>query len=146
MPAQLAQTLQPKPRISNVRTAKQATQRRVRRKALARYSALRSFCAMLFAGLACAMLYVMLTAHLTSLNYAMARAERQRADLQAEAARLDDRLAQLESDDRLARLASSLHMSDPQQFAVVTLPARVKREDGSHLAFLSSLTSLLRAK
>lgn len=88
----------------------------------------------------------MLTAHLTSLNYAIAKAELQRADLQAETARLDDRLAQLESDDRLARLATRLHMSGPEQFAVVTLPAPVRPDAGSHLAFLSTLTSLLRAK
>lgn len=92
------------------------------------------------------MLYVTLTAHLTSLNYAVAKAERQRADLQAETARLDDELAALRSDDRLARLAARLHMTDPQEFAVISLPVPVRHEDDAHLAFLSGLASLLHAR
>ena len=146
MSAQVAPGPQPKQRISNVRTAKQATQRRVSRKARARYTGLVGFCIVLCAVLSCAMLYVMLTAHLTSLNYAYAKAERERATLEAQTARLDDRLAALRADDRLARVAAQLHMSDPQQFAVITLPPAVRREDTSHLAFLSGLAGLLRAK
>jgi cell division protein FtsL len=92
------------------------------------------------------MLYVTLTARLTSLNYAVARAERERAQLQAETGRLDDQLAALRSDDRLARVAAQLHMSDAQQFAVVTLAPPVRHEDRSHLAFLSGLASLFGAK
>jgi hypothetical protein len=92
------------------------------------------------------MLYVTLTARLTSLNYAVARAERERAQLQAETARLDDRVAALRSDDRLARVAAQLHMSDPQQFALVTLPPPVTHQDRSHLAFLADLANLFGAK
>lgn len=146
MSAQFAPAPQRAPRVSNVRTAKQATQRRVSRKERARYSSLFGFCSVLAVGLTLAMLYVTLTAKLTSLNYAFAKAERDRAALQAQSARLDDRLASLTSDDRLARLAVRLHMSDPQQFGVVTLPPPVQRQDVSHLAFLSGLASLLHAK
>ena len=92
------------------------------------------------------MVYVMGTAHLTSLSYKVAKAQRERAALQAETARLDDRLAALRSDDRLARVAARLHMGDPQQFALVTLPRPLHRTDSAHLAFLSGLASLLRAK
>jgi hypothetical protein len=92
------------------------------------------------------MAYVTLTARLTSLNYAVARAERERAQLQAETAHLDDRIAALRSDDRLARVAAQLHMGDPQQFALVTLPAPARPEDRSHLAFLSGLANFFGAK
>lgn len=146
MTAQPAQHIQPKPRVSNVRTAKQATQRRVLRKARARHASMRTFCACLCAVLALAMLYVMLTSKLTSLNYALAKAEREKASLESQASRLDDQLAALESDDRLASLAVRLHMGDPAQFALVSLPAPIRHEDHSHLAFLSGLAGLLRAK
>ena len=135
-----------RPRISNVRTAKHATQRRISRKERARYAGLFRFCAVLAVALTLVMCYVMLTARLTSLNYAVAKAERERATLQAQTARLDDQLAALRSDDRLANVAAKLHMQDPQQFAVVTLPPAVQPDDRSHLAFLSGLANLFGAK
>jgi cell division protein FtsB len=135
-----------RPRISNARTAKEATQRRISRKERARYAGLLRFCAALAVGLSVVMLYVMLTARLTSLNYAVAKAERERATLQAETARLDDRLAALRSDDRLAAVAAKLHMQDPQQFAVVSLPPPARPVDRSHLAFLSGLANFFGAK
>lgn len=135
-----------RPRISNVRTAKHATQRRISRKERARYAGLLRFCAGLGVALTLVMLYVMLTARLTSLNYAVAKAERERATLQAQAARLDDRLAALSSDDRLASVAAKLHMQDPQQFAIVSLPPPARPADHSHLAFLSGLANLFGAK
>src|SRR5947209_5708365 len=110
------------PRPRNVRTAKQATQRRISRKERARYGVLVRFCGALAVALSLVMIYVTLTARLTSLNYAVAKAQRERATLQAETARLDDRLAALRSNDRLASVAARLHMQDPQQFAIVTLP------------------------
>jgi uncharacterized membrane protein YgcG len=76
----------------------------------------------------------------------MAKAQRERAELQAETARLDDRLAALRSDDRLASVAARLHMHDPQQFAIVTLPAPERTDDHAHLAFLAGLASLFGAK
>jgi cell division protein FtsL len=128
-----------------VRTARQATQQRVSRKARARYSSLWQFCGVLVVVLLGVMLYVTLTARLTSLNYAVARAERERTALQAETARLDDQLAALKSDDRLARVAASLHMQDPAQFAMVSLPAP-KRAAPSRLAFFTGLAGLFGAK
>ena len=143
----LAQPLrEEKPRISNARTAKNATQRRVSRAARARYSGLMKFCGVLAIGLTLVMGYVTLTARLTSLNYAVARAQRERAELQAQTAQLDERLAALRSDDRLARVAAQLHMSDPQQFAIVTLPEPAHPVDRSHLAFLTGLANLFGAK
>lgn len=136
----------PTPRTSNVRTAKQATQRRVSRAARLRYSGLVRFCGALAIGLTLVMGYVTLTARLTSLNYAVGRAERERTALQTQTARLDERVAALRSDDRLAHVAAQLHMADPQQFAVVTLPPPLRQEDRSHLAFLAGLANLFGAK
>jgi uncharacterized membrane protein YgcG len=137
---------QPKQLPRNVRTAKHATQRRISRKERARYIGLVRFCGVLAVALSLVMIYVMLTARLTSLNYSMAKAQRERVALLAETARLDDRLAALRSDDRLAALAARMHMQDPQQFAVVTLPAPARSEDRAHLAFLAGLASLFGAK
>jgi cell division protein FtsL len=105
------------------------------------------FCTVLAVALFGVMLYVTLTARLTSLNYAVAKAQLERTQLQAETARLDDRLAQLRSDDRLARVAASLHMQDPQQFAIVQLPAPVHEEEApGRLAFFAGLAGLFHAK
>ena len=130
----------------NVRSAKQAAQRRISRKDRARYVGLARFCAVLAVSLALVMLYVMLTARLTGLNYAVAKAQRERIELQAETARLDDRLAALRSDDHLANVAARLHMQDPQQFAIVALPPPARAPDRSHIALLAGLASLFGAK
>jgi len=128
------------------RTARGATQRRITRKDRARYIGLFRFCALLAVALSLVMIYVMLTAQLTSLNYAVGRAQRERSALLAETARLDDRLAVLRSDDRLAMVAGRLQMQDPDQFAIVTLPVPVQQRDRSHLAFLAGLASIFGAK
>lgn len=135
-----------RPRRNNVRTAKHATQRRISRKDRARYAGLVRFCGMLVVALCLVMVYVMLTARLTSLSYAVAKAQHERVTLQAQTARLDDQLAALRSDDRLASVAARLHMQYPQQFALVTLPPSIRHEDRSHLALLSGLATLFGAK
>lgn len=129
-----------------VRTARNATQRRVTRAARARYSGLLQFCALLGMTLFGVMLYVTLTARLTSLNYAVGKAQVERTALQTQTARLDDELAALRSDDRLAKVAAKLHMQDPQQFAEVSLPAPVHEAVPSRLAFFAGLAGLFRAK
>jgi len=129
-----------------VRTVRNATQRRVKRAVRARYSGLFEFCAILAVVLCAVMLYVTLTARLTSLNYAVAKAEMDRSELQAQTARLDEQLAALRSDDRLARVAARLHMTDPQQFAMVSLPAPPSRPARTRLAFFAGLAGLFRAK
>ena len=134
------------PERIRVRTARNATQRRVTRAARARYSTLLQFCTVLGVTLFGVMLYVTLTARMTSLNYAVAKAQIERTTLQAQTARLDDELAALKSDDRLARVAAKLHMQDPQQFAQVSLPAPVHEESPSRLAFFTGLAGLFRAK
>lgn len=135
---------QARPRLRNVRTAKHATHVRKTHASRARYTSLVRFCGALGVVLVGVMVYVMLMANLTSLNYKVSRAELRRAALQAETARLDDRLAALRSDDRLARLAAQLHMTEPQQFALVTQPPPAPR--GPSRMFLSNIASWFGAK
>ncbi len=73
------------------------------------------------------LLYVMLTANLTGLNYALARTQAQKSTLLAQTMRQEDRIAKLESRERLAALAARLHMHDPGDYAVVTLPSSEHR-------------------
>lgn len=142
----LAQVRQQSPaRTVMPRTAKNATQRRIVHQSRSRYAGLVRFCAGLGVLLGIFMLYVMLTSRLTSLNYAVGEAQQQQAALRIETARLDDKLAALRSDDRLARIAAQLHMTSARQFAVVTLPATVRRDD-QHVAFLSVLTNFLHGR
>jgi hypothetical protein len=120
--------LEASPRIGKPRTVRAATQRRLVRKARARYTAV----VRVFAALSCVlfllMSYVLLTSSLTGLSYAVGKARAQREALQEETMRLDDRIAALRSDDRLAELAARMNMREPQRFAVVRIdPPRVAR-------------------
>jgi hypothetical protein len=135
-----------KPRVANVRTAKNATQKRRAHAVRSRYATIWRFSAALALGLILVMTYLMLTANVTSLNYAVARAERERAGLQSETMRLDDRLAQLRSDSRLARVAAKLNMRDPQQFALVKMPVQRLHNDDRHIALLSAISGWFGAK
>ena len=127
-------------RIANPRTARAATHRRIDKKSRARYAGLLRVSGVLFIVLAFLMAYVVLTSSLTGLAYAVASARHERAELQAETMRLDDRIAALRSDDRLAALAARLGMTEPQQFAVVTLPRASARKE--NVAAFSSLAGL----
>lgn len=130
--------LEPKPRITNVRTARAATQTRRKKTSRQRYAHLGQFTT----GLAIATLlmigYVMLMSNLTGLNYAVARAEHERIALQDQTARLDDKIAALRSQDRLAAIAAKLGMHDPQEYALVQLPAHPKPAPQPRLAVLST--------
>jgi len=85
------------------------------------------------------MVYVTLTANLTGMHYAVARAETQRTTLTEETQRLDDRIAQLESRDRLSAVAAKLHMHDPQEYAVVALPDPAAKPKPKGIAFLGTM-------
>lgn len=126
-------------RISNPRTVRAATQRRIGRKSRARYAGLTRVLAVLACVLALLMGYVVLTSSLTGLSYAVAKVSAQREALEEETMRLDDRIAALRSDDRLSALAAHMGMREPQSFAVVRLdPPRVARVRPS-FPILSSL-------
>lgn len=125
-------------RIRNPRSARTATQTRIVKNNRARYGGLLRVSAAIGSVLVALLAYVMLISNVTSLSYAVAKAQQQRTALQEETARLDDRLSTLESDDRLARVAAKLGMKDPQSFAVVQLepPSRVA---SSHFPVFDSI-------
>ncbi len=126
------------PRIGNVRTARAATHQRRKKTSRQRYAHLGRFVTGLSVSIVLMIGYVMLMANLTSLNYAVARAEHERVALQDQTARLDDRIAALRSQDRLSAIAIKLGMRDPQQYAVVQLPAPAKSEPQPRIAVLST--------
>ncbi len=129
-------------RIKNPRRIRAATQRRIVRKSRARSATVRRVFAGVMCVLALLMGYVVLTASLTGLSYAVAKERAQREALQEETMRLDDRIAALRSDDRLAALAARMGMREPQTFAVVRIaPPRVASER-PRFAVLSSLAGL----
>lgn len=120
--------LEKRARIANPRTARAATQRRIVRKSRARYSGVFRVSTALIAVLFLLMTYVLLTASLTGMSYAVGKAKIDRETLQEETMRLDDRIAAMRSDDRLAQLASRLGMREPERLAVVRIePPRVAR-------------------
>ncbi len=131
--------LDERPRISNPRVARGATETRRKRTVRTRYSALLRFSTILTISSALLIGYVMLTSNLTGMTYTVAKADTQRLNLQGEVGRLDDQLVQLQSRERLAAFAARLGMKDPQQFALVRIapPAAAPR-----IALLSSFASL----
>lgn len=132
-----------RPRLRNVRTARTATDTRVRHNVRSRYSAIVRFSCVLAGASGLLLAYVMLTSNLTGITYAVTRADAQRTALQEQTGRLDDRLAALESQDRLATLAARLGMREPQQFALVHLPSAPAASD-ARLAVLTSFAKFLR--
>ncbi len=131
--------LETQPRIRNVRTARAATQTRRKKTSRQRYAFMGRFVFCLSAVVVLLMGYVMLMANLTSLNYAVARADAQRVALQDQTARLDDRIAMLRSQERLAAIAGKLGMHDAQHYAVIQLPQPAKPVLPSRIAVLSTL-------
>jgi len=117
--AQRAEALPEPRRVIYVRAATQRRVRRTRRRMRAPVLALLT---LTFAALIPLLGYVTLTANLTSLNYALARTDRERLTLLEDTQRLDERIARLQSPDRLAALAGKLKLHDPHVYAVVRVP------------------------
>jgi hypothetical protein len=136
----------PEPHLRHVERGRSATRRRFR------HAHRRSYIGFLRVGAAAAvfvvplMLYVMLTANLTSLNYKLARVEAEKIALQAETMRQEDRIAKLESRERLAALAAQLKMRDPQVYAVISLPQAQPTPAPAHgIALLGAMNQWLSA-
>ncbi len=113
-----AQRVVAEPRIERARTATRQRTRRTRRRLHAPVHAVVTLAIVLLVPL---LGYVTLTANLTSLNYSLARAERDRTALLGDAQRRDEQIARLESPDRLAAVAGALQMHDPHVYAVVRI-------------------------
>jgi len=136
----LAQPLYERPpRIPNPRTARAATERRIVRKSRARYTGLGRVLAVLTCVLALLMGYVVLTANLTGLSYAVGKAKLEREALEESTIRLDDRIAALRSDDRLAALAARMGMREPQSLAIVRIAPPPVAQTHARFPVLSSI-------
>jgi len=130
------------PRINNPRRARTATHTRIVKHHRARYEGIVRVGAVLGIVLVGLLAYVMLISNITSTNYALDRAQHQRALLQEQTAHLDERLASMRSDDRLASIAAKLGMRQPLTFAVVQLPSEARP---SRFPVLDSIASLFGA-
>src|SRR6202012_1374153 len=89
-----AQRTVAQPRVERVRTATKQRARRTRRRLHAPVHAVVTLALIVLVPL---LTYVWLTSQLTSMNYALERADRDRAVLVAETQRLDERISQLTS-------------------------------------------------
>jgi len=110
------------PELRRIDRVRHATKRRTRRTRRRLHRPVFAVVTLALAVLVPLLAYVALTASLTSLNYSLARAERERTALVDETQRLDERLARLQSPDRLAALAAKLKLHDPHVYAVVRVP------------------------
>ncbi len=118
--------------------AREAARRRARRTRIYGYAIMARIVAAVAIVLVPVMLYVLLMGNLTAENYTLAHVTQQKLDLVAETTRLDDRIAQLESRERLAAVAASLHMHDPQVYAVVDVPHPQAVPPSNGIAFLGA--------
>jgi hypothetical protein len=135
-PLNAATSPSPKPQSHRYRNAKFTARHRRAHARRTRYANCVRVIAVLAVLIVPVMLYVMLTANVTGLNYAIAHAESERAQLQEDAQGLDDKIAHLESRDRLAVVASKLNMRDPESYTIVSLPLKIAAPKPSGLAFL----------
>ena len=83
--------------------------------------------------------YLGLMANVTRMNYGLAKAAREKAQLVDATSRLDDRIARLESRERLGAVAGRLGMRESQSFIAVNVPPEHRAEAPHGLAFLTWL-------
>jgi cell division protein FtsL len=130
------QTLPPQQQPRHAERARTASNRRVRR--AQRRNVVGFVKVLAIMGLAAlpVLVYVMLTANVTSMTYRIARAQTERSQLLEASQRYDDTLAHLRSPERLAAVAAKLKMHDPSVFAVVDLPSLTVKPAPHGIAFL----------
>ncbi|HEV3086224.1 MAG TPA: hypothetical protein VGX96_03280 [Candidatus Elarobacter sp.] len=127
------------PELRRIDRVRHATKRRTRRTRRRMHRPVLAVVTLAIAVLVPLLAYVALTASLTSLNYALSRAEHDRTALVEETQRLDERLARLQSPERLAALAAKLKLHDPHVYAVVRVPEpKPPQPKPTGLAFLGS--------
>ena len=112
----------PLPEPRRVVHVRAATKQRVRHTRRRMRAPLLAMLTLTLVALVPLLVYVTLTARLTSLNYALVRSDLERTALLEDTQRLDERLARLQSPDRLAALAGQLKLHDPHVYAVVRVP------------------------
>jgi cell division protein FtsL len=140
------QATPPEPQPRQFERGRTATRRRVARTRRRGYVALLRVGAVAAFIVVPLMIYVMLTANLTTLNYKLARVQTEKNALLAETMRQEDRIAKLESRERLAQVAAHLHMHEPGMYAVVAVPSTPRPPAPSPgVAFLGAMNQWLAA-
>ena len=119
--------------------ARHAAQRRARRNRVRGYAIVARIVAAFCVLLVPVLVYVMLMANLTGLNYTLARETQAKLDLLEETQRLDDQIAHLGSRERLAALAATMRLHDPHEYAVVAVPKPAATAPPNGIAFLGAL-------
>jgi hypothetical protein len=127
-------TLEPR-RLERVR---HATQRRTRRTRRRLQRPVFAVVTLALAVLVPLLAYVTLTSNVTSLSFAIVRAERERTALANDAQRRDNKIARLQSPERLAALAGKLRLHDPHVYAVVRVPEPKAQPKPTGLAFFGT--------
>jgi hypothetical protein len=129
---------QPAPELRRLDRVRHATQRRTRRTRRRLQRPVFAVVTLALAVLVPLLAYVTLTANVTSLSFAIVRAERERTALANDAQRRDDKIAILQSPDRLAALAGKLRLHDPHVYAVVRIPEPKAQPRPTGLAFFGT--------
>ena len=126
------------PELRRIDRVRHATKRRARRTRRRMHRPAYAVITLAIAVLVPLLAYVTLTANITSLNFALAHASHDRAQLLEDSQRLDDRIARLQSPERLATLAAALKLHDPHVYAVVRVPEPKAQPRPTGLAFFGT--------
>jgi hypothetical protein len=126
------------PELRRIDRVRHATKRRTRRSRRRLNRPVFAVAMLALALLVPLLAYVTLTANVTSLSFALVRAERERTAVANDAQRLDDKIARLQSPERLAALAGKLRLHDPHVYAVVRIPEPKAQPRPTGLAFFGT--------
>jgi hypothetical protein len=126
------------PELRRIDRIRHATKRRARRTRRRMHRPILAIVTLVIAVFVPLLAYVALTANITSLNFALARASHERIKLLEDSQRLDDRIARLQSPERLAALATKLQLHDPHVYAVVRVPEPKAQPRPTGLAFFGT--------
>ena len=135
-----AALIQPEPRPRpRVRTARRATEVRLRHSKRLRYQRAVRVVGMLAASTLCVLVYLMLVSNITKMHYELVKAESRQAELARTTLRLDGEIEQLEARERLATIAAKLGLREPHLYAIVAVPhTHPATRPASGLAFLAN--------
>ena len=129
---------QPAPELRRLDRVRHATQRRTRRSRRRLHRPVFAVVVLALVVLVPLLGYVALTANVTSLSFAIVRADRERTALANDAQRGDNTIAKLQSPERLAILATKLRLHDPHVYAVVRIPEPKAQPRPTGLAFFGT--------
>jgi len=128
----------PAPEPRRLERVRHATKRRTRRTRLRLQRPVFAVLILALALLGPLLAYVTLTSNVTSLSFALLRADHERTMIANETQRQGDKIAALQSPERLAALAAKLRMHDPHVYSVVRIPEPKAQSRPTGLAFFGT--------